>query len=335
VIRRLGRWTAGVLAAALLLCAATAFWVVATESGMRWLVARASPLLPAQLQFAEVDGTLLAGVTFRSIGWNDETVSVSVDQLATRFQLLPLLRRQLRITNLDIRRVAVLIREGPPGDVDSAPFSIDVPIAILIEDASVQDTRVVTVDRELVIEQVRLDGRLSGSALRIDRLEIQSELGDIGLFGDAHLTTPYPATATAAWELRLPDQPPMSGVFQLRGDTSRYEIEHDLDAPYEISTTGEFSLVDGDIKADLSNTWQQLTIETGDARAIDLTDGALRISGSANEFTFDGNTTVSSGDIPALEVTTRGIRNAERIDFESVSVSNDWGSWIRPLPIRD
>jgi len=328
VIRRLGLWTAGVLAAALLLCAATAFWIVATESGTRWLVARASPLLPAELQFADVDGTLLNGVTFRSIGWNDETVSVSVDQLATKFQILPLLSHQLRISNLDIRRVAVLVREGPPGDVDSAPFSIDVPIAILIEDASVQDTRVVTVDRELVIEQVRLSGRLSGSVLRIDRLEIQSELGDIGLSGDAHLATPYPATTTAAWELRLPDQAPMSGIFQLRGDTSRYEIQHELDAPYEISTTGEFSLVDSDIKADLSNTWRQLTIETGDAGAIDLTDGALRISGSASEFTFDGSTTVSSGDIPALEVTTRGIRNAERIDFESVSISNDWGKLL-------
>lgn len=328
MIRRLGAWTAGILGAAVLLCAATVFWIVATESGTRWLIARVSPLLPAELQFAEVNGTLLAGLTFRSIGWNDETVSVSVDQLATKFQLLPLLKRQLRIADLDIRRVAVLVREGPPSDVDSAPFSIDVPIAILIGNASVHDARVVTVDRELAIEQVSLSGQLSGSALRIDRLEIQSQLGDIGLSGDAQLTTPYPATATAAWELRLPDQAPMSGVFQLRGDTSRYEIEHDLDAPYEISTAGEFSLVDGDIKADLSNTWQRLTIETGDARTIDLTGGALRINGSSSEFTFDGSTTVSSGDIPALAVTTRGISNTERIDFESVSISNDWGKLL-------
>lgn len=328
MIRRLVRWTTGILAAALLLCAAAAFWIVATESGTRWLVARASPLLSAELQFAEVDGTLLTGVTFRSIGWNDETVSVSVDQLTTQLKLLPLLRRQLRISNLDIRSVAVLVREGPPGAIDSAPFSIDVPISILIEKASVQDAHVVTVDRELVIEQVWLNGQLSGSALQIDRLEIQSELGDIDLSGNAHLTTPYPATATAAWELRLPHQAPMSGIFQLRGDTSRYEIEHDLNAPYEISTNGEFSVIDGDIKGDLSNTWQRLNIETVDARVIDLIDGALRISGSVSEFTFHGSTTISSGDLPALEVTTRGIRNAERIDFGSVSISNDWGKLL-------
>jgi len=328
VIRRLVRWTAGILAAVLLLCAATVFWIMATENGTRWLVARASPLLPAALQITEMDGTLLRGVTLRSFSWNDETVGVSVDQLATQFQLLPLLRRQLRISNLDIHSVAVLVREGPPSDTESAPFSIDVPISILIENASVENLRVVAADRELVVDTVSLSGQLSGSALQIDRLDIQSELGDISLSGNGDLTGNYSATATAAWELRLPEQAAMSGILRLRGDASRYEIEHDLDAPYEISTRGTFAVIDGDVVADLANTWQRVRVETGDARAIDLVDGALRILGNTDEFAFDGSTTVMSDDIPPLELTTRGTRNAESLDFESVSVSNDWGKLL-------
>jgi len=325
VNRRPGRWAAGILVSVLLLCTTATFWILATESGTRWLITRSSPLLPPALQFEEVDGTLLRGVTFRSIGWNDEVASISVDQLATKFQLLPLLRRQIRINNLDIHDVAVVVREGSPSDPESAPFSIDVPVTILIGNASVENLRVIAADRELDVDQVLLNGQLSGSALNIDRLDIQSELGDIGLSGDARLTAPYPATATAAWELRLPEQAPMSGLFRIRGDASRYEIEHDLDAPYEISTRGTLAVIDGNVVADLSNSWQRLGVTTANAQTIKLTDGTLRINGNTDEFAFDGSTSVMSGDIPALELTTRGTSDAQRVDFESISISSDWG----------
>ena len=291
-------------------------------------MARVSPLLPAALQIAEVDGTLLEGVDFRSVSWTDASVQVSVDQLDTQVDLWPLLRGQVRIRNLDLQNIDVVVGESPRDDTDGGDFSLDLPITLRIDTASIRKVHIVTGDSEFDIEEAWLAGQLSGSALQIDRLEIHSELADISLSGKADLTGDFPAHANAAWELRLQDQPPMSGMLRLRGNASRYVLEHDLDAPYEIATRGTFALVEDDVVVDLANTWQLVHIEAGDAGAIDAVDGALHITGTAAALAFDGNATILSGDIPAVAVTTRGTREAERISFEAISISNEWGQLL-------
>ena len=296
------RWTGGIVAGLLLLAVAAAFWLVATTGGTRWLLARVSPMLPPALQIAEVDGTLLKGVDFRAVSWTDENVQLSVDQLDTQVDLWPLLRRQVRIKNLDLRNVDIVVSEGPPGDTDSGDFSLDLPITLRIDTASIRRIHIVTGGSEFDIEEAWLAGQLSGSALKIDRLEIKSTLADISLSGNAALIGDYPASAIAAWELRLQDQPPMSGMLRLQGNAARYIIEHDLDAPYEIATRGTLALVDDDIVVDFDNSWQLVHFEAGDSGAIDIMDGALRITGTAAALAFDGNTTILSGDIPAVAV---------------------------------
>ncbi len=323
--RRVWRWAGGIVAAVLLLVVIAAFWLVATTSGTRWLLARVSPMLPPALQIAKVDGTLLKGVDFRSVSWTDETVQVSVDQLDTQVDLWPLLRRQVRIRNFDLRNVDVVVSEGPRDDSDGGGFSLDLPITLRIDTASIQKIHITTGDSEFAIEEAWLAGQLSGSALQIDRLEIHSELADISLSGNTALTGDYPANATAAWELRLQDQAPMSGMLRLRGNAARYVLEHDLDAPYEIATRGTFALVDDDVVVDLANTWQLVHVESGDTRPIDVVDGMLRINGTASALAFDGNTTILSGDTPPITLTTRGTRGADRISFDAISISNDWG----------
>jgi translocation and assembly module TamB len=322
------RWTGGIVAGLLLLAVAAAFWLFATTGGTRWLLARVSPMLPPALQIAEVDGTLLKGVDFRAVSWTDENIQLSVDQLNTQVDLWPLLRRQVRIKNLDLRNVDIVVSEGPPADTDSGDFSLDLPVTLRIDAASIRKIRIVTGGSEFDIEEARLTGQLSGSALQIDRLEIKSTLADISLSGNAALIGDYPASAIAAWELRLQDQPPMSGMLRLQGNAARYIIEHDLDAPYEIATQGTLALVDDDIVVDFDNSWQMVHVEAGDSGAIDLMDGTLRITGTAAAFAFDGNTTILSGDIPAVAVTTRGTRDAERIIFEALSISNEWGQLL-------
>lgn len=322
---RFWHWGAGFLLSVLLTFGGGALWLLATEGGTRWLVAKATPLLPPALEIEAVDGTVLRGIELRSVSWTDEQVHASVDQLDTKVELLPLLRKQVRISRLNVRNVDVDVGEPSSSEPEGEPFSVDLPVALLVETASIVKVRVSTGGSNVEISQIDLAGQLSGSALQIDRLEVRSELGDMSLDGDARLTGTYPAVASASWNLQLPDLPPMAGDIRLRGDATRYELEHNLKSPYEIMTQGTLGFVDGEVVADLLSTWQHFSVEAGDARTVDLADGALSVIGTVSEFSFDGSTIVVSGDVPPMAVTAHGVRNANRIGFESVSVSNERG----------
>ncbi len=134
---RLIRWTGGIVVAALILFSITVAWLVATEGGTRWLLAQASPRLPSALHIEEVRGTLIRGLNFRAVSWKDAAATVTIAELDTGFELLPLLKREVRINGLDLRDVDVSVHESSSSKTDAEPFSIDLPITLRIETASI------------------------------------------------------------------------------------------------------------------------------------------------------------------------------------------------------
>lgn len=324
MIGRLLRWTGGTIVGIFVLLSISVAWLVTTESGARWLLAIASPRLPAALQIEAVNGSLMQGLNFRNVSWNDEKATVSAAELDTRFELMPVFRRMFRINSLDLRDVEISISDAPASDTDSEPFSIDLPLTLQIVSASIRNARIATSDRSFDFQQVRISGQLAGSTLELERFDLESKLADFSVAGDADLSGEFAADATAAWELRLPDQPVLSGILKLLGDASGYDVQHDLDAPYEIQTSGTLALVDTGLSVDLTNTWRLIRIERGDAAVVEASSGKLRIVGPTANLNFDGATTLRSGDIPAIAIETRGSFVGDRIDFESLTVANDW-----------
>ena len=84
-------------AALLFLIGGLMAWLVATESGARWLLGRAESVLPPELQIGESSGTLLKGITITDAGWDDGKQRVNVRRLETEVELLPILLSLIHI----------------------------------------------------------------------------------------------------------------------------------------------------------------------------------------------------------------------------------------------
>ncbi len=328
MIGRLFRWTGGVLFAITLAVLIGITWLITTESGARWLLAQASSRLPAALSIESVDGTLLRGLQFRNVAWQDLSAAASIAELATHVELLPLLKREVRITTLALKNVAITISEGAESAEASEPLSVDIPVRLQLENGSIESLRIVTPGSEFLVDTIRLGGELSGSELDIRRFDLQSTLADIALSGDARLTGDYPVHASAGWEVRLQDQVPLSGILRVRGDASRYEIQHDLDAPYAVATQGTVASTTAGISLDLDNRWEQIRIEQGDIAAIEVSSGTLHLVGTPSNLVFDGATSLSSADIPVTALQARGAYVGDGVTLESLRVSNDWGQLL-------
>jgi autotransporter translocation and assembly factor TamB len=318
VSRRVWRWGLAVVAAASLAIIGMVFWIVVTESGTRWAFARAVPLLPAQLSIGEVSGTLLDGVELNTTSWTDEQQTVRVNRLATEFALLPILRRELRIGDLDIQGVEVNLVEQPPTDDAGEPFSLDLPLVVTIDNATIANIQVDSNDIQLVIDRIELAGSLSGSDLQIRRLTVQSDLGDLTATASGRLAHPYTANANASWTLRLPEQPAMSGTLRLHGDAAKYNLTHELRDPYAILTEGQLALVDDGLTFDLINSWSSIDVAAGDERNIQLKDGNLRVTGNPAEFSYETRSNLLTEGVPPLVITSVGSRAAESINIQAL-----------------
>ena len=192
-------------------------------------------MLPSEMSIADVDGTLLRGLHLSSVRWDDETTVVYVESIRTQFELLPLLRRNLKVSVLDVQNVEVAIGDQPESDADEPPFALDLPLTVSLEAASIQDIRVAFDNDEYLLDHLKLAGRLSGPDLDLSEFSIASDLGDLELSGNVRLAHSYKASADGTWALRMAEQPSLAGRIELRGDISRYDIQHVLTAPHAIT----------------------------------------------------------------------------------------------------
>lgn len=323
--RRVWRWSVAAVAAVSLSIVGLAFWIVATESGTRWVFARAAPLLPAQLSVGEISGTLRDGVAFQTTSWTDKQQTVRVNRLATDFALLPILRRELNIGDLDIQGVEILLRDRPPKDDAGEPFSLDLPLAVTVDNATIANIQIDSGDLQVVIDRIELAGGLSGSDLQIRRLAVQSELGDLTATAAGRLAHPYNANANATWTLRLPEQPAMSGTLRLRGNATQYNVNHELLGPYAVLTEGQLALADEGLTFDLANSWSNIDVAIGDGQNVQLKDGNLRITGDPGDFNYETRSNLLMEGIPPLVVTAVGSRAAEAINIRALSIWSDRG----------
>ncbi len=323
--RRIMRWSFGVATVAILIAVTSIYWLVVTENGARWLLSKASPYLPSQMSIASLDGTLLRGLQLRSIRWDDDSLSISIDSVHTQFALMPLLRRNLNVSALDVQTVAVMVGDLPESDAAEAPFAVDLPLTVLLDAASIRDVRVEIGDEEYLIDSIDLGGRMSGSDLDIAELDVASNLGELALSGNVRLASPYAASADGRWALQMPEQPPLAGQINLRGDSSRYEIQHTLTAPYKISTNGWLAIEDSEIRVDIENSWQVVDLSMADGRTVHARNGTLHLIGTIEQFVFEGGTTIDTEDIPPFLVSLSGDSDTNRFGIEALSISSEWG----------
>lgn len=119
------RWILGSIALPLLALVVAIAWLVATESGARWLIGQAQPYLPAALTLGESSGSLAGGLQVSPLRWRDDAVDVQVDNVAVEARLLPLLTGQLTISSLELRGVDIQLFETWEPEQSTEPLSVD------------------------------------------------------------------------------------------------------------------------------------------------------------------------------------------------------------------
>jgi len=134
-MKRALRLLLALLALAALLAAGGIAWLLGTESGLRWALARVEASTSGLLSFSGATGTLGGGVSFARVSYADSRVRVEAANVSARARALPLLRGVVGIEPLvvDVLRIDVL-----PGDAatSTAP-SAQLPVGLRLADVDV------------------------------------------------------------------------------------------------------------------------------------------------------------------------------------------------------
>jgi translocation and assembly module TamB len=128
-MKRALRIVASILAAAVLAAVGGLLWLLGTESGLQWALARASAATDGRLEVEGAHGTLGAGVTAERIAYSADTWRAQARGVEARARVWPLLRGDVGIEPLQVASLRIELRPGK-STPSTAPASAPVGVRI-------------------------------------------------------------------------------------------------------------------------------------------------------------------------------------------------------------
>src|SRR5581483_98638 len=168
-MKRRSRWLLA-LASATLLLAGALVWLLATESGLRWVYARAHGLLPGTLDVQKLDGRLAGPLHIEGLHYRDASTDVRVDRLTFDWSPLALLAGHLHVRDLTVGGVQVTL--PPPTDKQAPSRAPRFPLTLRVDRLELTDIRIVRPGGAAYeLQALEVEVRIDDDRVQIDRLE--------------------------------------------------------------------------------------------------------------------------------------------------------------------
>jgi translocation and assembly module TamB len=115
----------------LLLLALGLWWLLGTQAGLRFALARASGFTDGALSVQRARGSLAGPLELKGLRYVDgKGLDVRVANARLDARLWPLLGKRLHVNSLDVRGVDVALPPPSPRGESSGPLSLNPPLAI-------------------------------------------------------------------------------------------------------------------------------------------------------------------------------------------------------------
>ncbi|MDH3812482.1 MAG: translocation/assembly module TamB domain-containing protein [Gammaproteobacteria bacterium] len=299
-------------------------WLLGTESGTRFVLARAEPYLPAGLELRSASGSFFGDVCLETVNWKSESLDVAVRNACVEVEVARLLSRHLAVRSLNVDAIAIVSRPSPDVEPSDDLPSFESPLQISVDSSSLRN---ISFERDQLarsIDTIRFVGELSASSLDVSQLVLRSNWLNAELDGDIELANLYRSNLNLQWQWTESPSLQLKGSLSLRGDLRRYDLQHRLDAPQQLVTSGSFSYVANELELDLENTWDAFQWEIGES-LLQSRNGSLRLQGNLGRLEIALDALGSLDDLPETRVVLDGNTDLESIDFSSLVATNDLG----------
>ncbi|HEX7769857.1 MAG TPA: pathogenicity protein, partial [Dokdonella sp.] len=244
------RWLARIAAAfavLLLLVLGLSFWLLRTESGLGFVLARAVGATDGKLEIGASSGRLSGPVTLDAVRYRDPDagVDVQVRRVTLDHAPLELLASRLHVTRLEIEGVELaLTTVAPDPSQDAGEFSLEAPLDVVLDRLVVSGVQVTQDGAEVArIDSLDVAGRWTHEGIAIRSLALKSPDGTLDLHGTVSALAGYPGNGELRFDWRVQDIA-YAGTLQARGDGRVARLELALASPTPATLVADLTQTD-------------------------------------------------------------------------------------------
>jgi translocation and assembly module TamB len=199
------------LAVLLVLVGLLAFWLLRTESGLQFVLARAVGATDGKLTIARSSGSLAGPATIEDLRYRDAEAGLDVHaQRATiAFAPLELIASRLHLTRLQLDGLDVALTSVPPPAEPAPPtggFSLVAPLDIVLDRLVLARAKITSDGAPLLaIDTLDVIGRWTHDGIKLDSIALRSPDGQLDLHGTVSALPGYPGDGALDFRWNVAD----------------------------------------------------------------------------------------------------------------------------------
>lgn len=264
----------------LLMIAICSFWLLNTESGLRWAARQASSIVNVETLNGDA-----SDLSFNNLSITLDGLSVQVGSGRVKWSLSDLIRKDIRVQNLQLNDIIIrLIRS--PGSKETSPYQVwqgvNLPLDIKVDALSIKRLKLISNENELLnLDKVDADASVLDNILSLNRLDLYKNENQILLSGKIDLSAKRSGGVTlnnkVDWRYdkqQLITSGSINGTWESLDLTQRTQLPLNNDLTLSIK-----DLLSHKVSWNGSLNAKSDTVVMKSARAIDLNDGQFAISG--------------------------------------------------------
>lgn len=224
--------TAIAFAALLLIVVAAGWWLLGTQAGMRFALARAQAATNGALHVQQAQGHLTGTLDLAGVRYDDGNgLVVNVATLKLNLRLWPLLAKRVHVPALQADGVEIALPAPAPDDTTDRSFSLQPPIALIFDRAHVGTLKITQAGQPLFAsDQLDLAGSWTASGIELRKLIVQGPDGHADLTGKLAIGKNYQGQGAAAFAWKVGDTR-YAGSLATHSDGTRAHLDLKLTAP--------------------------------------------------------------------------------------------------------
>lgn len=307
----------------LLLLAAGVVFLAATERGTRWFLSRVSQQIPGRFSIERVEGTLLGPLTLEGIDYRQNGTEVAIGRLSMRWRPRRLLSGELYLETLSMERVRY---RQPPAEEETpaeegAPPEIDFPLAVTVEQATVEGIVLLLGEQEIELDRVTLSMQTADERLQIQALRVEAPTFEVALEGSVLPQGDYPIDVSFHWSATPQEDLPLQGRGRLNGDLQTLQVTHQLSRPFQIETEGTVQPTRDPLEFDLRGGWSDLVWPLEEAPEIQSPGGMYQLTGQVDDYRFQLRADLEGPAFPSGRVEVEGSGGTEAIILDRLQIA--------------
>jgi translocation and assembly module TamB len=227
-------WTGIALGVLVLASVLFAAWLLASQAGARFALARAVGATDGRLAVEHIEGRLAGPLILTGLRWKDAAAGVDAKVARVALDLAPaeLLARRVHVTALEVDGVDVALGTVPPRPEEPAgEFSLSAPIDIVLDRMALTGARI-SKDGEPVFALERLDlaGAWTRAGAVVKTLSMTAPDGEVQLAGTVAAAAGYPGNGEVRFRWKVADVD-YAGILKATGDGSAARLDLALVEP--------------------------------------------------------------------------------------------------------